>query len=150
PRVRPPGGRPAEGDYEPVQVAFDDRGQRLLLFTEGRMLAWDLAPDERPADDLVLLAELLSGRRIDDSEALTPLPPKALAAAWQALRTRYPTGLGLGTLSHEALLAWHQGQAEQCERDEDWSAAVFHRGRLIDADPRSATLRKARGRGYVR
>ncbi len=110
-------------------------------------LSWDLTPDARPVDDLVLLAQLLSGHHIDASGALVPLDVEALRAAWERLRVRYPQDFAL---SEQALLAWHRQEAGAAEGRADWSAVVFHAGRLLRADAGQAEFYVRRGRAYAR
>lgn len=51
----------------------------------------DLAPDARPADDLVRLTELLGGHAIDSrSGGFEPIPPALLRTTWPRLREMYP------------------------------------------------------------
>jgi WD40 repeat protein/serine/threonine protein kinase len=47
--------------------------------------SWDLTPDMRPVEDLVRLAQVLAGGRIDPDYGLVPLDGAALRSAWQAL-----------------------------------------------------------------
>src|SRR5207253_34816 len=113
PRFRPPGAKASPGDYETVQAAFTRDGQRLLLIANGRIWGYDLTPDPRDAGELMRLAELLAGRRIDETgAALMPLDSTTLRASWETLAAKYPDGLGAGRLTHADLLAWHQTQAE--------------------------------------
>jgi len=41
-------------------------------------------------EDWIALAQLWSGRRIDDTGALVPLTSEEFTQAWQKLRPRYP------------------------------------------------------------
>jgi hypothetical protein len=48
--------------------------------------AWDLRRDDRPVADLMELARLLSGSRIDLARGLLPLEPEELEKEWQRVR----------------------------------------------------------------
>jgi WD40 repeat protein len=70
-------------------------------------------PDDRPTDDLLLLAELLGNRTIDDSGDFVPSEPTVLSGACQTLRSRYPTAFAS---SLQQQLAWHRREADDSER----------------------------------
>jgi WD40 repeat protein/tetratricopeptide (TPR) repeat protein len=145
----------------PVTPPLPGGSEQVVLLADGRLLtflrrpggpfgpeglSWDLTPDARPVDDLVLLAQLLSGHHIDTSGALVPLDAAALRAAWEQLRARYPQDFAL---SEEALLAWHREEATAAQGRGDWAAVVFHDGRLLRANPSQADLHLRRGRAYA-
>jgi WD40 repeat protein len=73
------------------QVSFDQGGELVRLTGTGRTV-WtlDLRPDDRPVADLVSLAWLLSGTRIDPERGPLPLEPDVLRQTWQTMRDRYP------------------------------------------------------------
>jgi WD40 repeat protein/tetratricopeptide (TPR) repeat protein len=125
------------------RVSFDAEARRLFSFVGGQMQVWDISPDDRPAEDLVLLAQLLSGHGIDDSGALVPLDAKTLRGHWERLRGKYPRDF---TLSQQELLAWHRAEADRFEAAWDLPTAVFHLGRLLQAEPeqRPFYVRRAR------
>jgi WD40 repeat protein len=54
----------------------------------GTVSTWDLAPEQRPASQLLLLAEVLSAQRMDASGSLVPLDPESIWNAWCTLRSR--------------------------------------------------------------
>ncbi|MBI4325770.1 MAG: protein kinase [Chloroflexi bacterium] len=76
------------------------QGTRAQLSPDGRYLVvgyldkmarvWELNKDERPVEDLVKLAQLLAGHKLDANGGLTPLEPTVLSNAWQTLRAKYP------------------------------------------------------------
>jgi hypothetical protein len=50
---------------------------------------WELHPEDRPAEDLERLAELLGGSRIGaDGGSRVPLDAPALRRLWERLRSR--------------------------------------------------------------
>jgi hypothetical protein len=70
----------------------------------GTAWEWGLGSDGRPVEDLVLLAQLLSGSRVEKRGTM-PLGPAEQARAWEALRGRYPETF---TASPEEVRAWGQ------------------------------------------
>jgi WD40 repeat protein len=69
-----------------TRAFFLPDGDRLIAVGEGgRGRAWDLAPDNRPAGDLVELARVLACGRIDDMEERKELNRMDLRAAWERM-----------------------------------------------------------------
>jgi WD40 repeat protein len=68
-------------------VAFDAQGLRLVSASlDGTARVWDLAPDPRPLEELQRLAEVLAGRRIDETGGVVDLTTDELRARWEALQ----------------------------------------------------------------
>jgi WD40 repeat protein len=72
----------------------------------GRMydVKCDLRPYSRPVEDMVRLAQLHAGQRLDDQGGLTLLTTAELHALWNELHAKYPDEF---TVSPEAVMAWH-------------------------------------------
>jgi WD40 repeat protein/serine/threonine protein kinase len=86
-RVRPPLRHP----QEVVHASFcPDRCGVITECGDGTVRVWDLPSDDRPAEDLLLLAHLLAGGQIHETGGFLPLEPDALHHAWQELRAKYP------------------------------------------------------------
>jgi WD40 repeat protein/tetratricopeptide (TPR) repeat protein/predicted Ser/Thr protein kinase len=86
-----PVGPPLKTGFDVQQAVFDPRGRCVVTAgTAGAAYVWDLPMDNRPLDDLVLLAQLLSGHRLDPGAGRVPLEPEALRAVWDQLRAKYP------------------------------------------------------------
>jgi hypothetical protein len=70
-----------------------------------------------------LLAQALSGQRVDATDGLVEVEPAAQRRALEELRARYPAdfanSVGEG-------LAWHRREAEACLREKNGPAALFH------------------------
>jgi hypothetical protein len=89
--------------------------------------AWDLPPDRRSVDHIVLLSQWLSSHQSDNTSGLVPLDIDGLRGRWSTLRTKYPGDLvRTSDLSH-----WHRQEAANAEAVRDWYAVVFHLTQLI-------------------
>ncbi len=111
-------------------------GARLLLTDarEGWRL-WRVEPSELPAEDLVNLAQLFAGHRVDATGALEPLPIEQQAALHAALRVRHPEAFQLETRSPEGLVG---PPANTARRDpaatrEQVDLTPFYNARLTDS-----------------
>jgi hypothetical protein len=118
--ITPPLAHPTD-----VLVAtFSPDGLHVYTVSADQTLRnWDLTPDDRPLEDELALAQLASGRRIDATGALIPLTAGEISQAWQRLRLRYPHDF---TASAEQAFAWHRREMEDCLREGNPAAAVFH------------------------
>jgi tetratricopeptide (TPR) repeat protein len=121
---------------------FSRDGGRAL--TQGPLVfrLWDLAPDNRPAEDLGLLAEALAGHRIDDTGGYVSLDLARFRKIWQVLRDRRPQDFAAPP-GHQ--VAWHRIQAGECEGARLWSATIWHLDRVIGAEPDRRELHVRRG-----
>jgi WD40 repeat protein len=83
---------PLKHNGEVYQAAFSPDGRRVVTDSADQTArVWALPSGERPAEDWRLLAELVTGQRMDPSGGLAALEPKALAETWQTLRAKYPS-----------------------------------------------------------
>jgi WD40 repeat protein len=74
------------GDLE--RVAFHSSGRHLFAFHKsGRTRSWELTQETQGLDSLVLLAQVLSGRRVGTQGALVPLEAEEMGSAWSKLAT---------------------------------------------------------------
>jgi len=101
----------------------------------------DLPRDDRPPADLVLLAQLLSGSRVDETGAFRPLEKSDLTSAWDRLKKKYPQSFAS---SAGEFLAWHEQAARACEQAWNWWGALFHLDHLLRARPKDQTLQQRR------
>src|SRR5439155_16386288 len=99
-----------------------------------------------PLQDLSRLAQLLSGRRVDETGGLVPLEKAALKADWQALRPKYPADFAAPPAQ---VMAWHRREADLLESGGQRAAAVAHLDALIAARPARWSLRARRAEAYA-
>jgi WD40 repeat protein len=113
----------------------------LTLTSKGSGVWWELTRDERPINDLRLLASLLSGRQSVSPNGASSESIGSLQQVWQTLRTKYTVEF---ETPQREILAWHQREAESNETDKNWPAAVFHWDRLIELQPADIQFRERR------
>jgi WD40 repeat protein/tetratricopeptide (TPR) repeat protein len=125
--------------FSPVYGAsFSADGRRVRAPSpDGKARVWEMAADDRPREDLRLLARLLGGQRIDVPG--TSPAAEIGEAAWQRLRQRYPSAF-----SPAPDRDWHEREAEVCVRQQDWAGARFHLDRLVAAAPGDAEWHRCR------
>jgi hypothetical protein len=106
-------------------LAFSPDGRWLATACyDGTVKVWPLpTPDRRPLEDLVVLAQLLSAKRVDPTDGLIGVEPAEQRRVLERLRSLYPTDF---TASVPEALAWHQREAEECLREKNGPAALLH------------------------
>jgi hypothetical protein len=63
---------------------------KLLIVGSSQVRVWDIQPEDRPAKALLLLAQLLSCRRIDASGSVVALSPTELREIGRTIRSTCP------------------------------------------------------------
>jgi WD40 repeat protein/tRNA A-37 threonylcarbamoyl transferase component Bud32 len=91
---------------------------------DGAAWAWELGRDDRPVEDLVLLAQVLSGGRVE-RRGLMPLDAAEQARAWEQLRERHPEAF---TASPAEVWAWRR-EVESLRKEADGVARGAPTGR---------------------
>jgi eukaryotic-like serine/threonine-protein kinase len=105
-------------------AVFGPDGYRVLTTCEDdRCRVWDVSPDARPAEDLVTLAELRSGHRIDRTGTVFPLGADEYMRRAETLRTKYPNDIDA---TPAAARTWRLQQIRDCMSDGDLRAANLH------------------------
>jgi WD40 repeat protein/tetratricopeptide (TPR) repeat protein len=126
---------------------FSRDGRRLVTTSGvGGALLGDLKPDDHPLEDLVRMAEILSGARVDASGAAVPIATSELPEAYEALVRKDRSTF---TATGEQLLGWHHQQALACEAAGAWETALVHLNRLIETGPALEALSLRRGLAHA-
>ena len=81
-----------DGEVQYAMFSPDDRAVRTVSHDNAgnsmQVRTWDLAPDNRATEDLLLLAQVLSLRRLDASGTLVPVDTDTISNTWRTLRQR--------------------------------------------------------------
>jgi tetratricopeptide (TPR) repeat protein len=134
---------PLSGERVVLDARFSPDGRRVVTTSGvGGALLRDLEPDARSLDDLVRMAALLSGTRLDDSGAAVPISKSELKEAHAALLRNDSRTFAT---SPAQVLGWHHQQALACEKALAWDAALVHLNHLIEVQPEVEALRFRRG-----
>jgi WD40 repeat protein len=71
-----------------MHAAFSPDGRRVVTASaDGTARVWALPSTDRPVRELILLAEMLSGVRLDPTAGSLPLDAEALQDRWRRLRS---------------------------------------------------------------
>jgi tetratricopeptide (TPR) repeat protein len=127
------------------RVRFVDE-HRVVAISERSWSVLDFSPDSREIADLRRIARVLSCSDLEPSRGLEPLDAPAFLAAWRALREHDPEAVAV---TEPQAIAWHEARAEDGLRDQQWDAAAFHFGQLIEAEPARADHRRHRGDAFA-
>jgi WD40 repeat protein/Flp pilus assembly protein TadD len=129
------------------RVVFSANGERLrTTWPDGTEWTWNLSRDDRSVEDLLALASLLSGIRIDPRRGTLPMEPAELGRIWERLRPRYPESFEPRA---EEVLAWRKANVEEYLREAQWSAAVWHLDRIIQKEKDSWLAFAQRGLAHA-
>jgi WD40 repeat protein len=104
---------------------------------------WPLSVDNRPIQDLLSVAHLLSSQKIHERGGLVPLKSDEIINALRRLQAKYPSEF---QVTPQDLTEWHQQQADHSERIKEWTAALFHLDRLMALKQADPELLKRRAR----
>jgi WD40 repeat protein/tetratricopeptide (TPR) repeat protein len=118
-------------------------GRRLIsLSDENALRIWEVGPDDRPTADLVQIAQLLTGQRLDSAGNFTSLAPAERKTAWEKLRSEYAETFG--PASSQEVLVWHRSLALKAELGDDKNGQLWHLDALVAAEPNNALWRVLR------
>jgi WD40 repeat protein/Flp pilus assembly protein TadD/ribosomal protein S27E len=137
-------------------MRHNDRVIHASIDPESRLVAtasydhtgriWDISPDDRPVQDLALLAQLLSAHGIDEVGGFVPLERKLIQDRWNSLKTSYPASF---TCSSVEVAAWHRREIERCVRSRHWRAAIDHFEQLSTIRPNDLRLYRQRAQAWA-
>jgi WD40 repeat protein/serine/threonine protein kinase/tetratricopeptide (TPR) repeat protein len=128
-------------------ASFSPNGRRVLTASQdGMARVWAFSPDERPAADLLLLAEFLATNRLDEQGGQVPLEHQSWMKAWNTLRAQYPAQFDC---TPAEIAAWHREEAKACADAGLFAGAMLHLDYLIEADPGNRLYRTSRGQAHA-
>jgi WD40 repeat protein/tRNA A-37 threonylcarbamoyl transferase component Bud32/tetratricopeptide (TPR) repeat protein len=134
---------PLKHHADVMRAAFSPDGRRLLTESRDRSArVWDLPLDERPTDDLVRLAEMLAGYRLDEQGGIVPLNWDSWNEGWDTLHARYASHF---TSTLEEVRAWHREEAITCAAAGLWLGVIQHLDALLANGPANPEFGLRRG-----
>jgi WD40 repeat protein/serine/threonine protein kinase len=120
-------------------ATFSPDGRRLATTSaDGRARVWAIpVVEDRSVKQLIRLAEVLAGARIDERGVVVPLVANEVRDDWQDLRKRRPADF---LARPEQVRRFHLGELEEAERSREWRAAGIHVDRLLALSPGNTAL----------
>jgi WD40 repeat protein/tetratricopeptide (TPR) repeat protein len=129
-------------------AAVSADGARLLIWgADHAVSVRDVAPDDRPAEKLVRLGQMLSARRLDAVGNIGAVSREDWLGAWRDLRPTFPDRFGPAETAQ--VLAWHHTGAFQSELAQQWFAAALHLDPVLAAEPERSSLWRRRGKARL-
>jgi WD40 repeat protein len=122
---------------------FTGDGQSVVATKGGEARLYSLLPDRRKTEELVPIAQLLSAHQSDQVSGQVPLTRSAIETIWKTLRS---SDAKYFSTSSEEILFWHEREADNSERAEEWFAAKFHVERMLEAKPNDEALQQRAAR----
>lgn len=138
PQSGEPVSPPLQDLSKPEQVVFLPGELRIAASeTDGGVRVWELFSEQKPVEDLLSMAWLLSGGTLTGGGELSVVKPESPGSLWQRLQTKYPADF---ETSSAEIAAWHEFAGQESEGRQDWRATVFHLRRLLLLRPDDAVL----------
>jgi WD40 repeat protein/tetratricopeptide (TPR) repeat protein len=109
-------------------------------------VARDVSPETRPVQDLIQLAQVLSGHQLDPSGSIVAMKDADVAESWVKLRGKYAAEF---SVEPKRVEAWLQRALEECERQQLWGGVARHLERLIAQSPDDPELYAQRARAHA-
>jgi WD40 repeat protein/predicted Ser/Thr protein kinase/tetratricopeptide (TPR) repeat protein len=120
---------PFRHDGEVLSIRCDATGARVFTAgTDERVKIFELPRDIGGDEDLILLAQVLSGQRIEDG-APRSLTPGEIEEGWRALRARIPEEF---STHPDEVLTWHRRELSLAGLQSNWTGVISHADRLLD------------------
>ena len=121
---------------------FSDPRRFITSLSRNTAWLWELPMDNRPMQDMVLMAEVLSGARHNQNYPNNSGDGSKwnnLAQIYRAIKQKYPDDF---KTTPEEILYWHQQQASLAEMNQAWLAAITHLKCLLAVDSSNPSLIK--------
>jgi len=110
-------------------TAFSSDGRRVLTTDRQTAVIWNLPIETRPTPDLLKLAQIYAGHKIDDTGGLQPLDiNKELLPWYNEMKAKHPDEF---TPNYEDTRRWRKYQIELCCTEGNLPAALFHQNWLL-------------------
>jgi WD40 repeat protein/serine/threonine protein kinase len=124
---------PLRSEKEITGAVLSPDGRRVATssYSQSTQLR-SLEPDRRSFDDLLGLAQILAGTRLDASGVAVPLQTTEFRTAYEDFSRRAPDSF---TASRAQILGWHHQQFLHCLAGERSEAALAHLDRVIALGP---------------
>jgi WD40 repeat protein len=141
---------PEQPDIRSITLAKDGRLVLAAGDPHDPSARWtrSLRADARPANDLLLMAQVLADERPADGGAAVPLGGAELEKAWREARKKYGAEFAPAA---ERAAAWDRRGAVECEHRRLWVGAVLYLDRLLARAPTvDLFVRRARANTELR
>jgi WD40 repeat protein len=107
-----------------LQASFTaDESHFITCTTDGGVFFWPIPFDDRPSADLIRLAEVYQGWRIDSFGGFSTIPADEFRAIWDDMHERYPADFAVSTASRRA---WHWKEMKAALKEGKVYGALFH------------------------
>src|SRR5262249_6126294 len=115
---------PLQHSWALTNILFLARDQALATTDwQGHSYICPLPLETRSVKDLTDLAQLLASTHLDSTPGSSQRSGKTIEVLWERLRRLYPEDF---STTASQILAWHQQQVLESEKEKNWAAAVFH------------------------
>jgi serine/threonine protein kinase/WD40 repeat protein len=122
---------------------FGPRGDCLAALADDAVHFFPLPREQRSVEELMPLAELLSGRKIENSGNYADWSPRAAMQTWQTLKSKRPDN---SLVPAAEVREWREQIVAKAEREARWSTAVFHLDQLRKDYPAEESFRVRRNK----
>ncbi|MBL8825190.1 MAG: protein kinase [Planctomycetia bacterium] len=122
-------------------ASFSSDGRSVVTAsTDQTARVWALSADTRPTADLLKLAQVYASHKIDDTGGLQPLDvEKELLPMYNEMKAKYPDEF---IPKYEDTRRWRLKQIEECCRERNLPAALYHQNWLLAEAVVEATSKK--------
>ncbi len=113
-----------------VDASFSPDGRRVVTSSwDNTARIWNLPLETRPTADLLKLAQVYAGHKIDDTGGLQPLDvEKELIPWYHEMKAKYPEEF---IPKYEDIRRWRLQQIADCCKERNLPAALFHQNWLL-------------------
>ncbi len=119
-------------------MVFSPRADSVAAFSESAVHFFSLPREQQSVEQLMPLAEFLSGRKIENSGNYADWSPRAAMQTWQTLKSKRPDSF---VVSAAEVRQWREVMVAKAEQEKRWHAAVFHLDQLRKDYPAEESLR---------